>query len=199
MSTHLVEVERSTTIQEAAEKMDVHDVGSVLVVEAGMPIGIVTEADFTRKVVVNSIDSSEPISRIMSSPIHFVAPEADLMQAAHAFRTNHIKKLPVVRGDRLYGMVTQTDVIRHIVSTIQELARQYTKGSLSSKQYADQAAALFHTFHNSLDDVTRNWHMRCQECDYRFLAAERKGKLNMSRCPHCSSSKIIYDQNPPDI
>ena len=196
MASHVVTVDKQTTIYDAAAKMDAHDVGSVLVVENNIPIGIVTETDFTRKVVAQATDLRKPIQSIMSKPLHSCLPEADIMQVAHALRSNHIKKLPVISGGKLYGVVTQTDVVRHIVSTIQDLAHQYTQGTLTGDQYATQAAEIFHTFHNSLDAVSKNWHMKCLVCDYRFLAAENQGSLTLSSCPKCNSTRIAYDQNP---
>ncbi|MFT4250480.1 MAG: cyclic nucleotide-binding/CBS domain-containing protein [Candidatus Woesearchaeota archaeon] len=196
MAVHVVTVDKRTTIREAAARMDSHDVGSVLVVENNIPVGIVTETDFTRQVVAQARDLHEPIHTIMTSPLHSCLPEADIMQVAHALRSNHIKKLPVISGGKLYGVVTQTDVIRHVVSTIQDLAHQYKQGTLTGEQYATQATELFHTFNNSLDEVSKNWHMKCLACDYRFLAAENHGSLSITSCPKCASTHIAYDQNP---
>lgn len=196
MSTHLVQVRPDLAIADAAEKMNTHDVGSLIVVENNMPVGIVTETDFTRRVVAENTPRTHPIRNIMSSPLYHCDPEADLMQVAHTMRTNHIKKLLVISGERLRGVITQTDVVRHVVSSVQDLAHQYSQGSLSGDQYAQQAAELFHTFHHSLDEVSKNWHMKCDSCGYKFLAAEQDGVLSINECPSCHSSHIAYDKNP---
>lgn len=196
MSTNLVFLDVQTTIHEAANTMAQHQIGSIIVTEEGLPVGIVTETDMSRKVVARKLAYEDPIKKIMSSPLHTCSVDAQLLEVANMLEQKRIKKMPLVSENKLYGLITQTDIVRYVVSQVQNLATQYTQGTLSSEQYAQQSAALFHQFDNSLDEVSRSWHMICDSCKKRFMAEEAKGHLQPSKCPYCSSVSISYDQNP---
>lgn len=196
MSKHVVTVQKDDTIRQAAKAMAHHRIGSLLVTEHQLPVGIVTESDFTRKAMAQDLPPQTPVKRIMTTPIYYSGPDADIIEVANSMRQNHIKKLPVIAGDQLLGVVTQTDIISHIFDSIKSLEAAYKQGNLTPQQYAQQSSELFHNFSSTLEGITKQWHMRCKDCGHRFLDPEHDGDLETQTCPQCGSGKIEYDQDP---
>lgn len=121
MTTDLVTVSIEESLQEAVTRMLDARVGSAIVENAGAPVGIVTETDVLA--VGTSFDRSFdgiPVSRAMSRNLVTTGPETTLDDAIETMHDHGIKKLPVVDGDELVGIVTMTD----FVYTRYELARE---------------------------------------------------------------------------
>jgi CBS domain-containing protein len=109
-------VDTQATVQDAAQIMaaDVQLEGYVVVLERGKPVGIVTERDIVNQVVAHARDSAEmSVSDIMSTPLITIDPDADLLDAAELMRTHGIRKLIVIRGDIVYGIITARSIAFH--------------------------------------------------------------------------------------
>lgn len=114
-----VTVDRSS--RDAVQRMMDHGIGSVVVEREGDPTGIVTRSD----VLQVALQSGEPLSAIpiedvMSHPLVSVAPDATVRAAVHRMREEDIKRLAVVDGIDLQGVVTQSDVVRNHSELLQE-------------------------------------------------------------------------------
>jgi CBS domain-containing protein/acyl dehydratase len=94
----------------AARRLRAADVGSLVVVDAGEPVGIVTESDVVGLVADGVDPESTPVSALMSGPLVTASPDTPLHEAAERMRDERIKKLPVVADGDLVGIVTTTDV-----------------------------------------------------------------------------------------
>lgn len=113
MIEEVVSVPEKAAVRKAAELMNKHEIGCLIVVRKRKPVGIVTETDMVRKVILGSIDPKETnVSEIMSKPLVVGNPEMDVDEAARIMRTRKIKKLPVVKRGRLVGLITTTDMVR---------------------------------------------------------------------------------------
>lgn len=113
MVEEVVSVSENATVWEAAELMDKHEIGCLVVVEKEKPVGIVTETDMVKKVILGFIDPEETkVGEIMSRPLVVGNPEMDVDEASRVMRRRKIKKLPVVKKGRLVGLVTTTDIVR---------------------------------------------------------------------------------------
>lgn len=100
------------TVKEAAKAMADKRIGSVLVVEKGKTLGIVTEGDVIEAVAENVNILSCSISKIMSKKLLTVEPDDDIDDAAAIMRDNKIKRVPVIdESGKLVGIVKITDVI----------------------------------------------------------------------------------------
>lgn len=100
------------TILSAAKKMLEFGVGSVVVVEDRKPVGIVTEKDVLEKVVAKNRTPSEVMLRdIMSYPIITIRPVTSVREAADIMLKKGIRRLPVIDGGNLIGIVTDTDIL----------------------------------------------------------------------------------------
>ncbi len=113
MVEEVVTVEADATVQEAVELMNKHEIGCLVVVLRGKPVGIITERDMLKRVLAKSIDPEKiKVSEIMSAPLIMGKPEMEIEDAARLMFKTKIKKLPVVQKGRLIGLVTLTDLTR---------------------------------------------------------------------------------------
>lgn len=113
MTKEVVFVNLTESLQSAAAKMAERDIGSIVIVQEGKPIGIVTERDFVRRVAALGKDPRAlTVTDIMSTPLVTVGPECDINTAAKIMTDNNIKRLPVVEGERLVGILTSFDIAK---------------------------------------------------------------------------------------
>lgn len=124
MTSPVITMRSNAKVSEAASAMCAHNIGSLVVVDSNeKPIGIITERDMIRKVVVTSRNpKSVDVTQIMSSPLVTGDPDMDLEDSAKLMINKKIKRLPIVDQGRIVGIVTFTDLIRaqpQIVSTLE--------------------------------------------------------------------------------
>ena len=102
-------------IVDAAKLMRAENRGSIVVVEKGRPVAIVTERDFLKKVVAEGLVPDKVTVRdVMSSPLITVAPETAMRDAAALMTSKKVRRLPVVRNGALLGIVTASDFFPRI-------------------------------------------------------------------------------------
>jgi len=113
MVEKVVTVEPSVTVKKAAELMNLHEIGCLVVVSCEKPVGILTERDMLKRVVCESRESEKArVIDIMSKPLVSASPNMRAGDAAKLMFERNIKKLPVVENGRLVGLVTLTDLLR---------------------------------------------------------------------------------------
>jgi CBS domain-containing protein len=106
--------ERSTSVAEAAKVMARENVGSVPVVEDGRLVGVVTDRDLVVRVLAEGRDpQSTTVGEIASSELVTLSPDDGLDQALQLLARHQVRRLPVVEGERLVGIVAQADIARH--------------------------------------------------------------------------------------
>lgn len=102
-----------STAMEAAKLMASEDRGSVIVLDRGSPVGIVTERDLFKKVVaIGLLPKDVRVRDIMSSPLISASPDQSLRSAADLMGKKKIRRLPVIEKDRLVGILTAADLAR---------------------------------------------------------------------------------------
>jgi CBS domain-containing protein len=107
MARNVLTVEPSDTIGEAAEKMTASDVGAVVVLEhMARIVGIVTERDLLRAVAARARAAEARVRQWMTEDVMTIAPETTVEDAAKIMFDNNFRHLPVVRDDRLLGIVS---------------------------------------------------------------------------------------------
>ena len=114
MNNFVISVNSSVTATDVAKMMEDTGVGSVVVLENNLPVGIVTDRDFTIKITAHSYPIDTPVRRIMSSPLISIDSNSDLWTASDLMSTRNVKKLPVIDDDKVVGMLTSSDLVKHI-------------------------------------------------------------------------------------
>ncbi len=124
MQTDVKTVRPEATVQEAAQEMEKHDVGSLVVVSgAGQLVGIITDSDIINDVVAKGSDIKDvKVSDIMSKDVMVASPDATLEEAADVMNKYKIKHLPVVEKGALVGIVTATDLITYEEALVEKIA-----------------------------------------------------------------------------
>ncbi|MCD6241385.1 CBS domain-containing protein [Candidatus Bathyarchaeota archaeon] len=113
MVTDLVTVKADISVKKAVKVMNDFEIGCLIVVEDGEAIGIITERDILKRIVVEGRNPEKTlVGEVMSKPLIVTGPETSLEEAIESMFKHKIKKLPVVEGGKLVGLVTFTDIAR---------------------------------------------------------------------------------------
>lgn len=130
MVREVMTIDENSTVKEAAEIMNKFEIGCLIAVRKGKAMGIITERDLLKRVVAEAKDVSKTkVKDVMTSPLVVVEPETDLEDAVRLMFQMKIKKLPVVDGKRLVGLVTLTDIARfqpQMIRILKQLAMRQT-------------------------------------------------------------------------
>jgi CBS domain-containing protein len=117
-------LEPSASVYDAIAMMAEKRVGALLVMRDGKLLGIVSERDYARKVILQGRSSHEtPVSEIMSTPVVTITPSHTVGECMHLVTEKRIRHLPVVENDRVTGMVSIGDLVNWVVSEQQETIR----------------------------------------------------------------------------
>lgn len=100
------------SIQDAAQKMLIANVGCVIITRKDKPVGIITERDFVTKVAAEGRPLFTEISEVMSLPLTVIDPDETVWEAAEIMKSKGIHKLPVQEGNKIVGIVTTTDLVK---------------------------------------------------------------------------------------
>jgi len=104
------------TVYEAIDQMAQKEVGALLVMEGDKLVGIVSERDYARKVILNGKSSKEtPVREIMSYPVVCASPELTVEQTMTLLTEKRIRHLPVVIGEKVVGVISIGDVVRGMI------------------------------------------------------------------------------------
>src|SRR4051794_32426629 len=121
-----------TTVYEAIDQMAQKGVGALLVMEGGQLVGIVSERDYARKVILKGKSSRETqVSEIMSHPVICACPELTVEQTMALMTNNRVRHLPVVVEDTVVGVISIGDVVRGIIED-KELYIQHLTAYITS-------------------------------------------------------------------
>ena len=113
MVREVITVDEDSTVKEAVDIMNEFQIGSLIVLERGKAMGIVTERDFLKRVIAEGKDvMTTKVKEIMTIPLVVVEPSTDLEEAVKLMFQSKIKKLAVVDANKLVGIVTLTDIAR---------------------------------------------------------------------------------------
>ena len=110
-------VSPDSSVYDALETLEDKNLGALVVVENGKLIGIFTERDYARKVILKGRSSKETIVRdIMSSHPVFVNPDSTINDCMQLMSDKFIRHLPVIDNNQLVGVISIGDVVRYIIS-----------------------------------------------------------------------------------
>lgn len=129
-------VSPETSVFDALKLMADHDIGAVLVTQSEELVGIFTERDYARKLVLKGISSKEAkVGEIMTSNLFTVSSSDRINDVMMTMSSRRFRHVPVVDGDQLIGIITIGDVVKTVIDeqeeTIKHLA-SYISGDLAN-------------------------------------------------------------------
>ena len=110
MTAPVVAVDVSATLRDVAELMRERNVGSVVVLEHDRPVGVLTDRDIALCVVADGVDAGEQAGAYATRPLVTGVEDMELEEAVALMVAHRIRRLPVLRGVELAGIVTIDDV-----------------------------------------------------------------------------------------
>ena len=113
MTKEVITIDENATVKEAANLMDKKGISCLIALKKGRAIGIITERDLLKRVIVEARDPEKTkVVKVMSSPLEVVAFGTDLEEALRLMLKKKIKKLVVIDKESLLGLVSLTDIAR---------------------------------------------------------------------------------------
>ena len=115
----------TASVYEAVRLMADRNIGALVVVEHGQVVGIVSERDYARKIVLMARASKDtPLSEIMSSPVMYVQPDQSSEECMALMTENRLRHLPVMDGGQLIGLISIGDLVKATISEQQFIIEQ---------------------------------------------------------------------------
>jgi len=109
------------TVLEALKVMGEKNIGALLVIEEEKLLGIISERDYARKIVLKGKSSSDTLVReIMTEKVIAVSPEDNIEKCMELMSGKKIRHLPVVKDDKVNGIISITDVVTAIIESQKE-------------------------------------------------------------------------------
>jgi CBS domain-containing protein len=109
-------VSPATTVFEAIAMMAERDIGSLLVTEDGLLVGILSERDYARKIILHGRASKEtPVREVMTADPITVTPQESVEECMRIMTEHHIRHLPVLDDGKLVGLVSIGDLVNAII------------------------------------------------------------------------------------
>lgn len=119
----VITISKKENLLHAAKKMAKHNISSLVVEEYNKPLGIITERDYLKKVV---IEEKEPhkflVGDVMTPFIRFLPEDADVVSAYELMNMFHVRRFPVInKKGELAGIITQHDILKGMIQIIKHL------------------------------------------------------------------------------
>ena len=114
--TRVYSIPSTISVYEALKIMGINNIGAILVVESDKLIGILSERDYARKIVLKNKKSKETlVSEIMVSDLITVTMKDKVEHCMEVMSSNRIRHLPVLDGEKLVGLISMGDVVKAII------------------------------------------------------------------------------------
>lgn len=122
LKNEILAVTPDTTVYNALEELERHNIGALLVMEGERLVGIFSERDYARRGILKGKPSRESLVKdLMTSPVITVPPQARIEECLSIMTEKHFRHLPVVAGEQVLGMISSSDIFRAILTQYQNL------------------------------------------------------------------------------
>ncbi len=120
-------IEPGASVYDAITEMADREIGALVVTEESRVVGIITERDYARKVIIQDKSSKNtPVRDIMTEKVIYVQPDQKIDECMALMTEKHIRHLPVLNGGKLVGMISIGDVVKAVISEKEFLIDQLT-------------------------------------------------------------------------
>ena len=126
MTGNVKTIPMKATIREAAKEMARWKIGSLVIADGRKPVGIITEGDISKAVARGLDPAKTPVSIQKKKKLVTVEPGERIEVAAKIMASAGVKKLPVMEGGSLVGVITQTDIVNSsfaLVTSLKEMVQ----------------------------------------------------------------------------
>jgi CBS domain-containing protein len=114
----VITIDADTTVLDALRLMDDRNIGSVVITENGEYLGLLTERDYARKVILQGKSSQETLVReIMTTGLPRIVPTSSVETCMHIMSESNIRYLPVFKDDHLCGIISINDLVTETILT----------------------------------------------------------------------------------
>jgi len=118
MIKEVITIDGEESVAEACKIMGEKHIGSLIVTSQSKPIGIFTERDLLSKIILKRLKLDEiKVKDYTSMPLTVISPEFDLKEAARIMAQLKIRRLPVMKGEKLVGILTSADITSALASS----------------------------------------------------------------------------------
>jgi CBS domain-containing protein len=118
-----VVVENDATITETAALMASAGVGALIVVDHGRPVGMVTDRDLVTRGLAKQLPADSRVDSVMSMELVTLDADAEVEDLMHAFSHHAVRRVPILDGDRVVGIVSLDDMVVSVASEMTDLAK----------------------------------------------------------------------------
>lgn len=106
-----------TSVHAALELLAAQDIGVVVVVDAGKPVGIFSERDLARKVVLTGRSARDtPVSAVMSPQVLYVTPKHTILECMVLMQQDRVRHLVVMDGSKVVGVISARDILEEVIT-----------------------------------------------------------------------------------
>ena len=124
MNKKVIYVKSESNVKDVASIMVDNNIGCAVVKKNDKVVGIVTDRDILTKIAKNDLDiTSTPVEDIMTRYVIYTSPDTALEKAASLMIGKNVKKLPVLKNDRLVGIITTTDIVTASPAMLKEIRK----------------------------------------------------------------------------
>lgn len=123
--TQIWSIRPDDSVYKAIELMAEKGIGALIVMQQGVVVGIVSERDYARKVILKGRSSKETqVKDIMTEPVIHAKPDSDIQDCMSLMTQNRIRHLPIMKEGNLLGMISIGDLVRATIADQQYLIEQ---------------------------------------------------------------------------